>query len=293
MTSPVGVIGLAYDGYDLQRADLNVMFAITEGLDELPAVRGDDDLIPFRTGRLATTHTADHRPVVATGWVAGTSGIPPAPDTSYRAYLDGLKQVLDPTRLPATLVATLTDGSTRWIPAVPRSLIGGEMVGHEFRPLSISWEALDPYWYGSNGYATLDSGLFLDDGHTLDEGAAVVVTPTSASHELTVDTLGNADVQRVLVSFTGPSVAGPGIEVVTPDGLVGFTYVPALTAGQTLTVDNDDRTVVVASVSQRASLALMGANRHGEYVRLGPGANTVRILGYPASARILFIPTYL
>jgi hypothetical protein len=293
MTSPVGVIGLNFAGYDVQRADLNVMFEITEGLDELPAVRGSDELIPFRSGRLSQKRTADHRPLVLTGWIAGAGA---TPEASYRAYLDGLKKVLDPTRDPGLLVATLTDGSVRWIRAVPRDLIGGDRIGYEFRPLSVELDALDPYWYGPYGSASLNSGLFLDTGHYLDEGASIVVVPTSGAHPVAVDTLGTAQVERVSVTFTGPSVSGVGIENTTNGTgfvLPSIAANPVTSPPRVTVVDNFARTVLDwLGATLRASLVLNPANAHGEYLRLEPGLNNLRILGKPAAARILFTPTY-
>jgi hypothetical protein len=38
---------------------------------------------------------------------------------------------------------------------------------------------------------------------------------------------------------------------------------------------------------------LLGGNQHGEYFRLKPGVQTLRILGQPAEVRLLITPTYL
>lgn len=518
MSSPVGVISLAFRGYDLQRADLNVMFAITEGLDTLPEFRGQDQLIPFRTGRLPVPRTADRRPVVATGWVAGAA---PAPETSYRAYLDGLKAVLDPTLAEAYLVATLPDGSVRWIKAKASNLIGGELIGHELRPMSIEWEALDPFWYSAYGIGTLDdddsyrayaaylgpvgywrvgeasgtamaavvgpagtyvnaptlgvpgalagdtdtavtfngtsqygkvagtilsaatdlsmafwlniaaqpgnfrrvfhalgsgqtvhgffngdgtSGLygrlggsgdywlsgtsvnltggwkflvltlnaagqakwslngaplaatggqatghttttitdlglgasftggnylagtldepkifprllsdaeiaalytlglygpapapdgFLDDGGVLDDGGEVVVTPSSTIHALALDTVGSAAVEKVILRFVGPSLTPPGIEVDTPEGIVGFVMAAALAAGQELVVDTAAGTALIGGISQRGSMTLQAANAHGEYVHLLARNNSIRLLGAAARVGLTFNSTWL
>lgn len=291
MTSPVGVIGLTYDGYDLQRADLNVLFQITEGLDELPAVRQSDEIVPFRSGRLASLGIGDHRPIVATGWVAGAA---PAPQASYRAYLDGLKKVLDPARLPATLVATLTDGTMRWIPAVPRSLIGGETIGYEMRPLSIEWDALDPYWYSPYGTLTFDSGWSFDTGYYFDGSGEIVLT--AASPIASVSVPGTADVERIRVQFTGPSVGPVGIDV---DG-VGLVMSAPLAAGaggvatHTVTVDNYARTVVdEGGRSVRAQMTLRAGNANGEYLRIKPGLRQFTVFGQPTKTRIQFTPAWL
>jgi hypothetical protein len=288
VTSPVAVIGLTYDGYDLQRADLDIFFQITEGLDTLPETRGDDQLIPFRTGRLAQSRMADRRPVVAMGWVTRPS-VSQTP--AYRAYLDGLKAKLEPTALPRVLVATLEDGSKRWINAVPRDLLPGDGWGSDFRSFSIEWEALDPYWYSAYGSATLDSGLYLDAGWYLDDGADLTV---AGSGDYALTNPGTADSEKVRVIVTGPSSGAVGVEVAGAVP-VGFTY-PLLATGETLTVDNDARTVVLTSaappVNGRQNLILRPGNEHGEYLRLPPGAQTIRVSGNPVSTRIHFLPAY-
>jgi len=283
MTSPVAVIGLVYDGFDLQRADLDIMFQITEGLDELPETRGSDDLIPFRHGRLAQDRMADRRPVVAVGWVTRPSTSDPI---AYRAYVDALKERLDPTGLPRLLVATLEDGTLRWISAVPRDLIGGPALGSDFRPFSIEWEAVDPYWYGSWGMIALDSIYRLDAGEFLDSSAELVLTTLTGE----VETMSTADAERVRVRFTGPSLSSVGLEVV--DGAIGFTVTRTLAAGETLEVDNFNRTVLLGGVSLRNLMSLSTGNRHGEYIRLPAGRVALRVIGSPAETRILFNPTY-
>lgn len=156
MTSPVAIVGLTFRGYDPQRPDLNVFFEVSEGLDELPEMRGEDQLIPFRTGQLPGLRLAHRRPVVLAGHIMGSGS---APRSEYRAYVDELKGIFDPAAGPGILAATLPDGTNRWINAVARNIIGGEGFGGEFRSLSIELEALDPYWYGAWGTLALDEGL--------------------------------------------------------------------------------------------------------------------------------------
>lgn len=289
MTSPVAVIGLSFDDLDLQRADLDILFQITEGIDELPDTRGNDAIIPFRRGRLAQRRTADSRAVVAQGWVTRPSASVAA---AYRTYMDALKARLDPTQEPRLLVATMEDGSKRWIPAVARNLAGGPAMGSDFRPFSIEWEAAEPYWHGAYGIATLDSGLFLDTGWYLDDGADIVI---AGSGDQIVTIPGTADTERVRVVITGPSSGAVTVEV-AGSSPVGFTY-PTLLAGQTLTVDNYERTVTLTStaaptINGRGDMTLRSGNEHGEYLRLSPGVQTLRVAGNPVSTRIHFQPAY-
>lgn len=271
---------------DLQPSHGRWRFWVAEGRDELPTARTSSQLIPFRRGRLHQAGTADRRPLEVRGYLKD------ATDAAMRAQLDLLKGLLDPEADEmGTLVDDFEDGSRRWIRAASRDVIS-RYAGTAGRMLSIQLDALDPYWYGSNGYSALDSGLLLNDGNALDQGAWIVVTPTATVHALDIDIPGTADIERIRVEMTGPSSAPPGLEVVTPDGAVGFTLGAALAVGQVVELDNSQRTVLIAGVSQRAGMVLKAANRHGEYVRLMPGATTIRVLGQPSQVRILFTPTY-
>lgn len=289
MTSPVAVVGLEWDGYDVQRSDLDVFLEITEGLDELPELRSFHQVIPFRHGRRSDDPHADHRVLVLTGLLSGPSGNERA---GYRGYVDEVKAAFSPLRKNRVLVATLENGSQRWIRATPRDTKPVPIVPGASR-YSIELIADDPFWYSSYGFSALDSGLSLDDGEHLDQGGEIVITPTSVSHSFTFDSMGTADVERTRVQLFGPSMTPPGIEVDTPDGVVGFVMASALSAGQTLVVDNYARTVLIGSVTQRQNMTLKASNRHGEYVRFNAGHNTVRILGDPAEARILLTSTFL
>jgi hypothetical protein len=296
MTSPVAVIGLVWDDFDLQRADLDIHFQISEGLDELPETRGSDEIIPFRRGRLPQDRVADRRPVVAIGWVTGpaTEGAAAA----YRVYVDALKKRLEPTSAPRILVATMEDGTQRWTTAVPRNLIGGPALGSDFRPFSIEWESLDPYWYGMWGDLTLDGGYELDAGWLLDSSAEVVIGAGAAAE---IDTIGSADVTKLRIRFEGPSVGNIGIETVGPVP-VGFQIARVLGAFEVIEVDTDAQTVLLGAswdlnvsetgTSVRNLMTLDPGNQHGEYLRLPAGPVTLRVSGFPAETRILFHPTY-
>jgi hypothetical protein len=191
--------------------------------------------------------------------------------------------------LPDILVVTLQDGSTRWINARPANpaLIGGELVGYEMRPMSIEWEALDPYWYGSWGSLALDEGYLLDAGWLLDSSAEVLITGAA-----TFDTLGTADVERIRVRFTGPSAGPVGVEI--PNAVpLGFTVNRILVAGEVLDVDNFTRTVTLGGASLRNLMILRPANEHGEYLRLPAGSVTLHATGRATETRVLFTPTFL
>lgn len=292
MTSPLAVVGLTWDGHDIQRPDLNVFFEITEGLDDLPEVRGEDQIIPFRPGRLPGLRLPHRRVIVATGHVMG-----PADATAkgaFRAYVDELKGWMDPTVGEKVMVATLEDGSTRWITCAARNILPGEGWASEYRAFSLEWEAVsDPLWRADWGEWFLDSGLVLDDGWYLDEAGYVVGTPTGEPFDFTFTALGTTQTRTARIEVDGPSAGIVIVWNVTPGrDLLGFNH-PALTAGQLLNVDSDTRTVLLNGVQDRQNLSLYPNNAHGEYLRLWPGSNTIRVMGTPAQVRIYFDRSYL
>lgn len=278
----------SWEGLDLAPAHRRWRFWVASGRDDLPEVRTSSEVIPFRRGRLHQPAIGDRRMLELRGYIKETT------DPALRAQLDLLKRLLDPERAqPGTLADDFEDGSVRWIHAVPRDVIdryGGEAT----RLLSIELEALDPYWYGAWGTLALDGGLFLDAGLALDGSAEIVVTPSTAAHALQIDTLGSAEVERLRITFTGPSAAPVGFQATLATGeVVGFTFRAALAAGQTLVVDNHERLVLMQGINRRDLLTLRAENLHGEYARLSPRINDVRVFGQPAEARIRVTPTYL
>jgi hypothetical protein len=288
MTSPIVVVGLTWDGFDLQRSDLDILFALTEGLDDLPQLRSADQFIPFLPGRLPSPAIPDRRAVVAVGWVTARGA---AAAAAFRTYLDTLKAKLEPGGPPRILLATLENGTQRWIRAVPRVLIPGEGLGSDFRAFSIQWDARDPYWYGVYGSLFLDTGLLLDSGLFLDAPGETVFTPSSDPFYVNLEVPGTTDSSKVKVTVVAPSTGAVG--VVAEADEVGFTFPTMAGGAANLIVDNELRTATQAGVSSRASLTLAAGNEHGEYIRLRPGVNRLRISGRPASVRVAFRPTYL
>lgn len=62
---------------------------------------------------------------------------------------------------------------------------------------------------------------------------------------------------------------------------------------RTLSVDSGARTARLETTNARGHLALLEGNRHGEYLRLRPGLNTIRVVGLPQQVRLTFPATYL
>jgi hypothetical protein len=301
MTSALAIIGLQASRsdiglVDLQRPDLSLFLEITEGLDGGLQVRGTDDLVPFRSGRLPVPRIPDARPIGLTGRVTDTEA---SPLVGFRTGMDELLRIFDPIATtpddPLILIATLEDGSIRWIRTWSPNVLAPDQPDQPrgVKTVSVECQALDAYWYGVWGIATLDSGLLRDSGLLLDGSAPLAVSPADSPHLTTFEALGNASTERVAVTLTGPSVGPVGIEYVPASGdPIGFIMTDALGALDVLVVDNFGRTCLLNGVGVRGSMTLSAGNQHGEYLRLPAGPCTLRIWGQPTSASVLFTPAY-
>lgn len=286
-------MSLIVDGLQLQDRAAGVYFDLTHGRNELPRIRLAESVIPFRAGARVETSLADRRTLHLESRVLAVPLV-------HQEFLDNLKARLDPTRPDAVMVRDLLPGTglERWCWAHPRAFdierIGGANNTPMYRA-SASLESLDPFWYSAYGTLDLDAGADMDDDEIMDAGAEIVVTsPTTL---VTFNNPGTAEVQRVRVRFIGPSSGGVGIENRSTPLPVGFNSSTVLAADERVTVNNYLRTALrdvgAAQGSIRSTMGLRGGNRHGEYLCLVPGDNTLQILGAPAECRIAFFPTWL
>lgn len=269
-------------------------FDLVVGRHSLPSLRTVTTLIPFAHGLRGEPSFADQRRLELESRLLAV----PDPD-AHQAFLDSLKRHLDPTRTTPVLVRDLLPtGVERWCRAWPRALDVERVGGRTATPMhaaSAVLEALDPFWYTSWGALTLDSGLALDDDEELDTGGETIVIPPT--DEIDLDAIGSTDVARIRIRFIGPSAGPVGIEVISTPEPIGFTSTVSLGVGERVTVDNAARSAhrdigtVIGTV--RGAMTLRPGNRHGEYVRLVPGINRIRIHGAPAQTRIKYLPTWL
>lgn len=283
MTSPAAIVGLLVNGFDVQRADLGIFLDLTEGLDEFPAVRGEDSTIPFMPGSLFAARTADSKKLVMTGWVIADRS------DGVRAFFNELKRAVDPTAAARiTVAATVEDGAEWTIDARPVSLIANSTMP-EFHRVSLELDA-QPYWRRTWDVDSLDSGLYLDDGLVMDDSSDLDVAPTTDPYDVVFNALGVAPIQDAVMTIYGPSTGVVGIRF-TNLGQVGFTF-PALGAAEVLVVDTGTRTVTLDSVNARRDLTLLTGNQRGEYFRIAAGSNTLRITGHPAQVTFPFSSCY-
>lgn len=147
MTSPVATVGLTYAGVDLQESDLQVFLQIRTGLNETPAVRGSDTVVPGLAGRVEGNRVNDVLSIELVGFVRAdpASVDRAAAKSSFRANILWLRTLFASNRARADLVATLEDGSTQSISARPLSMIWNESVQGEFSAVSIDLEGYDDW----------------------------------------------------------------------------------------------------------------------------------------------------
>lgn len=143
-----------YDGTTLVQfgtgdytGQVRLALQVVRGLDEPADVRGADTVIPAGTGRVARNRVADRRTIELAGFVAGTGGDEAAQRADFRAAVEQLRALFDPTRAPATLSVLLEDGaSTATILARPVNMAYSDGPLPSYREVSIELESVVPDW---------------------------------------------------------------------------------------------------------------------------------------------------
>lgn len=133
---------------DCQRADLSIHLEIVTGLDDVPAVRGVDTIVPGLTGRIPRNRVADVLAIELAGWVQGGTGASTeaARRTGYRNAVDAIQAAFDPSLDPGTLEVDTEDGETRVVSARALTLVWGREDIPAVRALSVALESTDPFW---------------------------------------------------------------------------------------------------------------------------------------------------
>lgn len=149
MTHAAAPVGVEYDNIDLQQSDLQWFFEIDRGLDEVPSVRGKDTVIPGLDGRFEQNRRNDTLSIVLRGFVQADPTLTDidARRASYRANMQVIRELFQPTNGRADLVATLEDGSQQSISAVPLNIVAGTVIASEYRELSIELEGFDDWTF--------------------------------------------------------------------------------------------------------------------------------------------------
>jgi len=147
MSSPWAVIGLHYDGSDLQLADLSLYLWIQSGLNEVPVVRGTDTTVPGKPGRSEGNRVNDVLPIVLVGQVTSdpTALTQAEARESFRTTMRAVRTLFASNRSRANLVADLEDGATATISARPLNILVPKMIESVYASLSIEMEGYDDW----------------------------------------------------------------------------------------------------------------------------------------------------
>lgn len=148
MSHPGYATSLTANGFDLTRSDGRILFYPTRGIDEVPEVRGEDVVVPGLAGRFATNRKLDRLTIEATGMVMGSGATEALQRSDFRALVEQIRDVMNPSHDPYQLVITVEDGTTRTITARPMNIVWGDIVIPSFRAGSLQWESVDAADWG-------------------------------------------------------------------------------------------------------------------------------------------------
>ncbi len=147
MSNPYGIVGLTYDGEDLQLPDFTLFLTIIKGLNETPAQRGEDIVIPRRAGRTEGNRINDILSIVLAGQATGgpTTDDRPTNQSEYRTMMLYVRTLFRSNRERAALVALLENGSTATIQARPMNILVPDEVPGAYASLNIELEGYDDW----------------------------------------------------------------------------------------------------------------------------------------------------
>ncbi len=238
--------------------DLNSYATLVQRMeagDTLPGLRGDDVVIPARSGRFQAGKRFDHRRVALAMWVshltaAGADGVT-APRQS-RANLDALLTVLA-RRTTGALVRTMPDGTTRTATAECVAVdVPDYPVHRDGFPVVADFQLADPWFYGAD----------------------LLVGPTTISAsptDLVANNPGSIASERIVFSLVGP-LSNPRITNQTTGWYLECLVTVA--AGQILVLDTWAATALNNGVNAIGSVRHSGG---AGLFQVEPGTQTLRV----------------
>lgn len=152
MSSPIAVIGLFYDDFDIQQADGQIFAEIERGIVETPRVRGRDSITPGADGRSERNRKNDTLQIILRVHVTADPLLTDLNDirASYRANVATVRNLFRPARPRALLEALLEDDTLQTISARPINIIGATTVAGEYRELSVELEGYADWAVGGS-----------------------------------------------------------------------------------------------------------------------------------------------
>jgi hypothetical protein len=148
VSNAAAVIGLTYNGHDLQESGLGIFLELKSGLVGGLSVRGTDTIVPGLAGRIVRTRLGDRRVLMLKGFVTGNagSGAEASDRSSFRDKWQLLAGWFPIGGSPANLVASLEDGTTATISCRTTDIVEGEQPVPTFQVVTIELESVDPDW---------------------------------------------------------------------------------------------------------------------------------------------------
>lgn len=140
---------LTCDGTVVMRDD-GLFLSIKKGLGEVPSVRGVDQVVPRREGKIARARVGDKMALELEGLVRG---IPdegdddPSEAAAYYTLVAEVRAIFDPTKDPWVLSVEMPNGDT-WsinVRTVP-PLLWEEIIPSRLARLNVALESVDPDW---------------------------------------------------------------------------------------------------------------------------------------------------
>jgi hypothetical protein len=149
----VPITDLTFASTSLMRDD-GVFLQLKRGFGEIPTVRGVDQLVPRRAGRIPRSRVAERLDIELEGLVRGIpdeADNDPSEAEAYYALVEELVTLFDPTANERALSFLHPDGTTRSINCrVVPPLLWDEQIPGRLARLNVSLVAVDdPSWSSS------------------------------------------------------------------------------------------------------------------------------------------------
>ena len=155
MSSDVAVIGLTYDGADIQVLD-GLFLEITQGLDGSPtAVRGIDTTVPGADGQVARPRRFHERRIALEGFVRGVGATTADAQAEYRVNVRAMNILFETgggaAVEPKDLVCYLEDGTTATVPARTLAVEPTLRIPSEWSDVAVVLLAVEDWTYETPG----------------------------------------------------------------------------------------------------------------------------------------------
>lgn len=253
-----------FAGYDLSTYAV-ILTAPGAGIDEFPAVRGDDAPLTGLPGRRFLTKTFESRRVGLVLAVLGTNAagaVTTTPAQHARANLDALYAILG-LRTQGALVRLMPDGSTRTAQAEVVNVRNvSDPANHEVFILTVDFQLADPFWY---------IAALVDSSRAFTVGVPFNLTQagTAPTHKVLFVLLGTITNPRITNNTTGYYVQ----------------YTGTITTPRTVTIDGAAFTAVHSLNGNVINLITHGGG--APFMLFAPGVNSITVTGTSPSGSTL------